>query len=1034
MNITKHLNTNNPHPRFTLKRIAFAVALSVASMAQGAPVGGVVVGGGANISSAGSNTTIVQSTPKAIINWQGFSIAPTESVRFIQPSSSAIILNRVMGPEASSILGNLSANGRVFLINPNGILFGKGSQVNVGGMVASTLGISDANFIAGNYQFSGNSQATLINQGTLGTNADAGYIALLGANVSNNGLISARLGTVALAAGNAITLDLAGDNLLKVSIDQGAMNALVSNGHLIIADGGQVLMTAKGAGTLLSNTVNNTGVIQAQSIESHNGSIILSSGSESGITNVSGLLDASGLGTGQTGGSVQVLGSTVNLVNANINASGNAGGGLVLVGGNFKGSGPQANSLNTNMDSASIINASAIETGDGGKIALWSDGTTVVGGTLLAQGGRQSGNGGYVETSGPLLSIGSYASVNTLAPKGVTGMWLVDPTNYEICAICSGTTGESAASVVAKLVLSNYTIDATNDITVSEAVSFGTAARTLTLHALNGNILVNATMDASGLGSGFTFLAGNNITTNSTITTTGNNSIIALTAGNDVLINAAMTASNSGSQINALATRDVIATDTLTASQSGASINLTGHRDVTATTVTTAGGGSLNLLADRNVSVGTATATGTANIEGGLGGTGPGVAGGTATIGTVTAATTKIRFNPVTYATTSTEITQYAGKITGATDIKAWVFTQANDKAYDQSRTATVSLQDSPVGAALVLGTANFDTKNVGNAKAVAYSGYSLADPTANYALFSGSGATTANITPATLTVTAVGTNKIYNANTTDAVTLTSNAYSGDVVVLSDSAANFSTKNVGNGIAVAVTGITVTGADAGNYTANTSTTTSANITKAPLTVAATGTNKVYDGTTADVVTLNSNAYSGDTVALSYGAANFANSSIGTNKPVSVTGITTSGLDASNYTANTTTSTTASITPGIPTGSGGSYSGSGSPYIVPVVPLGLSNQPPAALQADMRSGVSTPEIVPVVASGMALGAGAGYASNSNPGLIGAAPLGGLLASNQPSILAVTPQRFEPQMQSLFPAPIVVPVLIPKQGRN
>ena len=124
MNITKHLNTNNPHPRFTLKRIAFAVALSVASMAQGAPVGGVVVGGGANISSAGSNTTIVQSTPKAIINWQGFSIAPTESVRFIQPSSSAIILNRVMGPEASSILGNLSANGRVFLINPNGILFG----------------------------------------------------------------------------------------------------------------------------------------------------------------------------------------------------------------------------------------------------------------------------------------------------------------------------------------------------------------------------------------------------------------------------------------------------------------------------------------------------------------------------------------------------------------------------------------------------------------------------------------------------------------------------------------------------------------------------------------------------------------------------------------------------------------------------------------------------------------------------------------------------------------------------------------------
>jgi hypothetical protein len=204
----------------------------------------------------------------------------------------------VIGADPSSILGNLSANGKVFLVNPNGILFGKGASVNVGGLVASTLNISDSDFMAGNYKFAG-AGGSVLNQGSI--HADGGYVALLGANVSNQGIINARLGSVALAAGNAITLDVAGDGLLNVAINEGAVQALVNNGGMIQADGGQVLMTAQAAGNLLQTAVNNTGVIQAQTIENHNGVIKLLGDMQSGTVNVGGKLDASAPDTGNGG-------------------------------------------------------------------------------------------------------------------------------------------------------------------------------------------------------------------------------------------------------------------------------------------------------------------------------------------------------------------------------------------------------------------------------------------------------------------------------------------------------------------------------------------------------------------------------------------------------------------------------------------------------------------------------------------------------------------------------------------------------------
>jgi filamentous hemagglutinin family protein len=278
-------------PPFPRAAIGFALMLAFAGASQAAPAGGVVAAGSADISSAGTSTTITQTSSQAVINWQGFGIGAAESVRFVQPGPSSVALNRVLGSDPSAIFGSLSANGKVFLVNPSGILFGSGASVNVGGLVASTLNITDVDFMAGKMRFTDAGPGAVVNEGAL--RADGGYVALLGANVSNRGVISARFGSVTLAAGKAMTLDVAGDGLLNVTIDQGAVNALVNNGGMIQADGGQVLLTAQSAGNLMLNAVNNSGVIQAQTITSHNGTIKLLASMQDGTIAVSGTLDAS---------------------------------------------------------------------------------------------------------------------------------------------------------------------------------------------------------------------------------------------------------------------------------------------------------------------------------------------------------------------------------------------------------------------------------------------------------------------------------------------------------------------------------------------------------------------------------------------------------------------------------------------------------------------------------------------------------------------------------------------------------------------
>lgn len=286
---------------FALKTLAVSLLMvSGTGTLYAQPVGGVVSAGSAQIGGTLGNTSINQSSQNVAINWQSFNIARGESVNFVQPNSSSVALNRVLGSDGSSIMGNLSANGKVFLINPNGVLFGPTASVNVGSLVASTLNMTDADFMANNYKLSGATTGTVLNQGAI-TAAEGGFIALLGANVSNQGVIAARLGSVTLAAGQAMTLDVAGDKLLNVVIDQGMLNALVENGGLIQADGGRVLMTTQSAGSLLANAVNNTGVVQAQTIQNIDGTIKLLGGMETGTVNVTGVLDASAPNGGDGG-------------------------------------------------------------------------------------------------------------------------------------------------------------------------------------------------------------------------------------------------------------------------------------------------------------------------------------------------------------------------------------------------------------------------------------------------------------------------------------------------------------------------------------------------------------------------------------------------------------------------------------------------------------------------------------------------------------------------------------------------------------
>jgi filamentous hemagglutinin family protein len=514
-----------------------AAVLAFTLLAMGSiyanPMGGDVASGSATISNQGNTTTIQQSSDKAIINWQSFNIGAGEKTHFQQPSASSITLNRINPDQgASQIYGQLSSNGRIILVNQAGIYFGPSARVDVGGLIASTANITDEKFLAGKYKFDQPSMyhGTIINQGTI-IAANNGLVALVGANVSNEGHIHANSGKIILASGSKFTIDLAGDGLINFAVDEAAsgrgndqngnqMRDAVSNSGTLVANGGEIILSAKTASGVVDRAINMSGVAQAKAVYEEGGKIIFAA--EGGAVSVSGKIIASGKDPGQKGGKIKILGNSVDVkASAEIDVSGYAGGGEILIGGNYQGKGPEINALNTFIEKGADINANALMNGNGGRVIVWADNYTGFHGTISAQGGAFSGNGGFVETSGHYLNIAG-ASVSTLAPAGKTGTWLLDPSDLTICTACTTTATVGSNTYSNNASNSNLFV---GDLTTALASNNITVQTTNTGSGGNGDIFVNTAINWS-TATTLTLSAYRNITSAANISNTGGGSVV----------------------------------------------------------------------------------------------------------------------------------------------------------------------------------------------------------------------------------------------------------------------------------------------------------------------------------------------------------------------------------------------------------------------------------------------------------------------------------------------------------------------------
>ncbi len=438
--VSEKVKSNGGVPKSSLLSIAvltslFAAGVPAYAIDSGAlPTGGQITAGAGTIGASGTSMTVNQSSQQMIANWSSFNIGKDASVQFIQPNVSATVLNHIADQNPTQILGSLSANGKVFLLNQSGIIFGKNARVDVGALVASSLDLRDSDFLAGRYKFNNSGTAgEILNQGSINIFQD-GVVALIGTKVTNEGAISANGGSVALGAGNQVSLDLKGDGLITFTVDEGAVDALVENKGLIKGDGGLVVMTARAADVLTQSAVNNSGIVQARSMEQKEGRILLDA--VGGMTTVSGTLDASS--TDGKGGQVVATGDRVLVKDgAHLTASGLTGGGEVLVGGNWQGKDTSIHqATGTIVESGALLEANATDTGNGGTVVAWSDVTNPLSvtrayGTFEAMGGTNGGDGGRIETSGHWLDVAGI-SVSASSPTGTAGLWLLDPYNVTI--------------------------------------------------------------------------------------------------------------------------------------------------------------------------------------------------------------------------------------------------------------------------------------------------------------------------------------------------------------------------------------------------------------------------------------------------------------------------------------------------------------------------------------------------------------------------------------------------------------------------
>ncbi|MEM7239246.1 MAG: filamentous hemagglutinin N-terminal domain-containing protein, partial [Pseudomonadota bacterium] len=400
------------------------VIWSVAGMAAAGPQGGTVIGGQAQIRQTGPVTNVNQGTSKAIIDWKTFDVGQQETVNFNQPSASAITLNRVKTGPASQIQGAINAPGNVWVVNPQGVMITQTAQINVGGFLASTADIENEDFLSGNFEFDipGSPDATVLNEGKI-TFGEAGLVGLVAPTAANAGVIAGKLGKVQIAGTDAFAIDLAGDGILALPTGN-APTLRAGNTGTISNAGGYVLIDAATAEGVLESVLFSDGVIEATTFQQQEGRVVLTAGDGAMI---SGRVDV----TGETGGAIDVTADSVILTStAELDASGDSGGGAIRIGGDVRGSGELKIAKGVHVRKDAVLRADGRVDGDGGKVVLFSSDATLFFGAISAEGGTLGGNGGFVEVSGGFVA--PRGTVDLAAPNGVKGSFLIDPDVIEI--------------------------------------------------------------------------------------------------------------------------------------------------------------------------------------------------------------------------------------------------------------------------------------------------------------------------------------------------------------------------------------------------------------------------------------------------------------------------------------------------------------------------------------------------------------------------------------------------------------------------
>jgi filamentous hemagglutinin family protein len=499
-----------------------ALALCFTSHAAG-PQGAQVVHGQVKLDRPNSNTLDVTNSRNAIINWQSFSIGAGQTTRFNQPDSSSAVLNRVVGPSASELLGQLQSNGRVFLVNPNGVVFGKDAVVDTAAFVASTLNITDKDFLAGKFAFEGDAKAgSIVNRGLIRARKDGG-VYLIAPNIENSGIVRTDAGQLLLAAGRKLTISSMDVDHISFEI-QAPDNQVVNLGKLL---------TNGGAMGVFAGSIRNHGVLEANTtVTDQNGKIRLVAGSQvdiketskitasgpkggqihiesqTGTTKLAGTVEAKG-STG-AGGETRILGKHVLVDSSQIDVTGASGGGNVLLGGDFQGKGAVPTAQVTQVGARTVIRANAMDSGNGGKVVVWADGKTQFLGQISARGGTTKGDGGLVEVSGKKL-LDYRGQVDTRAPRGRTGNLLLDPTNILVGSdgglaglsdvdefgdpdTSDNEIGPLFSSIDAEAInnaQSNVSLQATNDITFAAPINILARGVGLNVQANNNIDVIN---------------------------------------------------------------------------------------------------------------------------------------------------------------------------------------------------------------------------------------------------------------------------------------------------------------------------------------------------------------------------------------------------------------------------------------------------------------------------------------------------------------------------------------------------------------